>query len=292
MPRIAPLPLISTLVVSSALVWGWACENDTDDSRNVFPGDLTSADTGPEVDSSVMLDDSGAADVTRVAYRFTKLDIQQLGSQIKGEPTALQLNVLNQQWADDIENYKLSIMLTVDDYPESGTGTTGVRVGSGVGTNNEDQCIEPSSVAEPVPSDVVDDVISIAFPEQPIYIYSEDDEGVQFNCTPDPMVPDAVPIRTATGTATLAEDRLSVTGELLGCLTRSDAETLCTCLRECRGGQHPDCGGCPNGAVPLASLLGGIAPQEECTERFGADAFIIRVEFDAVAITVPELCEE
>ena len=35
---------------------------------------------------------------------------------------------------------------------------------------------------------------------------------------------------------------------LTGCLVDSEAQTLCSCLGECVGSPHADCGGCPDGS--------------------------------------------
>ena len=114
-----------------------------------------------------------------------------------------------------------------------------------------------------------------------IYVYAQEADGTELNCVPaagdDP--PDAVPLHAVQATLTMDADAGIAAGELTGCLLASEAAELCSCLSNCSGSGHPDCGGCPDGSVPLSALLGGVGPTERCTNTMGETAYDLRVRF-------------
>ena len=266
-------------------------------------------------------DGSAGAELTfPTAYRFDCIDIQGLGD---AGGDAFQANVLEDTWGSDIENFKLNIVLEVLARDDAG-GTAEMAIVSGVGPAAADLCAESSSASasidvtydaalsalELVPGD--DDLCSQPAsdptadaggtyemqlsPEDIVYIYAQDDDGTEFNCTPD-STPNAVPIRAirAEVTANAAGDRLA--GTLTGCLTRVEAAGLCSCLGSCAG-EGPDdvetegeCAGCPRGGATLEDLLGGVNPSTRCTDLVGEEAFDLVIGFSARRLPeVPATC--
>ncbi|RMG95174.1 MAG: hypothetical protein D6705_14115 [Deltaproteobacteria bacterium] len=288
-----------------------ACSGDSGDGGNVLPTTSgTSGSTGLASGGSTtgLVGNSFPA-----TYRFECIDIQALGD---AGPEVLQAQLLENQWNQDIRDWKLNILVDVLDREDMGDATI-FRVRSGIGTGPSDLCSEPNTVSGefqgtydatkaaygPHPDPVGAEACSEASTEvmggsyelvtdttDVVYIYAEDDDGTTFNCTPD-AAPDAVPIRNLQATFTQNEDGTTAWGNLTGCLLESEAEALCSCLGVCGDSEHPNCGGCPTGSVPLRDLLGNIGPSQECTDALGAPAFVIQLGFTASLLpAVPGTC--
>lgn len=258
-----------------------ACANEVDDSPNTLPGDLAAQDaTVADPDVGPLPDGGGPT-----YYRFTLIDIRQLGSQSQEQP-GFQLQTLQRQWADDINKFILIIMLELDE----AAGT--LRVHSGSGTKNADLCIPAASSSEPFAITATDDGFSFSpDPAVTFRIYAEADDGTQLNCTVDPEVFDAVPLNGVQGTGNLFEEGRNLNGVLTACLSRREADTLCSCLGgQCRGGQHPRCPGCPAGSAPLSALLGGITEQDECITRLGEPGYMIVAGYETERVPTPTIC--
>jgi hypothetical protein len=313
--------------VSVALVvcGSFACPKD-DDGENVLPtqGDTSddSASSGGSVSATESVDGADTtADATGggtafpQAYRFECVEIQILGD---ADGDALQAQVLENTWNSDIDNYKLNIVFELVSRDDAaGTGTVGIR--SGVGTGAGDLCAEATSESdvydvtwdaalttwEPVetgevcsamaaPGTASGGTYTMTLPtESTVFIYAQDTDGTTFNCTADRGLPDAVPIRAVEATLTASVDGGSVAGNLLGCLREDEAEALCSCLGMCNPEiMNENCGGCPNGSIPLRSLLGDINPSQRCTDLLGGNAYDIGLGFTASALpSVPQTCE-
>ncbi len=249
-----------------------------------------------------------------VAYRFECVDIQALGD---ADGTAFQANLLEDTWASDIDDYKLNIIFEVVSR-DGGAGIGEVAIRSGVGTSAADLCAEPTSQTEAIevgydsasalwaPSAAAGTCSAPAEagavgggsytmalgPGVLVYIYAQDVDGMTFNCTADAAVPDAVPVRGVEAELTASPDGSTVAGQLTGCLLGSEAESLCSCLGACNPkAMNENCAGCPDGSVPLRSLLQGINPSPRCSALLGADAFDLTLGFSAVALpNVPTTC--
>ncbi|HET6581976.1 MAG TPA: hypothetical protein VFG69_00990, partial [Nannocystaceae bacterium] len=276
--------------------------------------DTASATDSADSMDTTPADSSGGGTTFPRAYRFECVEIQILGD---ADGDALQAQVLENTWNSDIDNYKLNIvfeLVTRDD--AAGTGTVGIR--SGVGTNAGDLCSEPSSESEIV--DVVYDpeltmwepldagevcsgmaaagapsagTYTMTLPaDSVVYIYAQDTDGTTFNCTADPGTPDAVPVRAVEATLTASVDEQIVAGNLLGCLREDEAAALCSCLGMCTPElMNENCGGCPDGSIPLQELLGDINPSQRCTDLLGSNAYDIGLGFTASLLpSVPTTC--
>jgi hypothetical protein len=288
------------------------CSSD-DGIENVLPmpaSSTTTADTGDVTD--------GEFELPR-AYRFDCVDIQGIGD---ADGSVLQATVLENAWTNDINNYKLNIIMTVTER-EEGAGTATVGIGSGVGTQPSDLCNEAGSVTDPYVIGYDPDVAvwtrsadastcsTMAVPGDPhggsygidlgpddlVNVYAEDDDGTHFNCTPDPGTPNAVPIRALYAEVTANEAGSVLAGVLTGCLVEAEAESLCSCIGACTGDGPDDlqtegtCAGCPRGSNPLRGLLGNIGSSERCTGIMGEPAFDLQIGFTAVALpSVPQTC--
>lgn len=301
-------PCALLLVLSSAP----GCSSD-DGSANILPmpqSTSSSADAGDVTDGEFELPRS---------YRFDCVDIQGIGD---ADGTVLQAMVLENAWTNDINNYKLNIVMSVVERDEVAKTAT-VGIGSGVGTSPSDLCNEAGSVTDPYVISYDPDVTawtrsgdtsSCSTPSSPsdphggsygielgaqdlVYVYAEDDDGTHFNCTPDEAVPNAVPIRALHAEVTANAAGSTLAGVLTGCLVESEAQSLCSCIGACAG-EGPDdvqtegdCAGCPKGSNPLRGLLGNIGSSERCTEIMGAPSFDLTLGFTAVALpSVPETC--
>jgi hypothetical protein len=313
--RLVPFALVGVLA---------ACGGDDDDSgtaTNVLPTqagteESSGAGTGTSISMSTTEVDSsgGEAHAIPVAYRFECIDIQVLGD---ADGTAFQARLLEDTWNSDIDSYKLDIMFEVQER-DAAAGTARVGIRSGIGTGAGDLCSEPSSESEVI--DVVYDAQSALWAPSTdegtcsapapggtatdgsytmtlgadvlVYIYAQDTDGTVFNCTADDGLPDAVPVRAVEAQLTTSPDGSTVAGTLTGCLLGSEAQALCSCLGECNAANpNENCGGCPDGSVPLATLLGGINPSTRCTELTGADAYDLTLGFSAIALpAIPTPC--
>jgi hypothetical protein len=317
----------SSLVLVIAALAGCPAE---DDGENVLPtqggsddsgadtssaGSMTVDDSATSMDPTVDPDSTGGGAVYPQAFRFECIDIQQVGA---SDGTAIQANILQQTWNNDIDAYKLNIVFELVSRDDAG-GTAMAAIRSGIGADAASLCSEPTSETEVIsvgydaavtmwgPSgddeecSAAADVgatsggtYDLALPADTIvYIYAQDTDGTTFNCTADPGLPDAVPVRAVEATLTQSADGQDVWGHLLGCLREDEAEALCSCLVMCNPEQmNENCGGCPNGSIPLRTLLGDIEPSDRCTKLLGQSAFDIGLGFTAQALpNVPTTCE-
>jgi hypothetical protein len=207
-------------------------------------------------------------------------------------------------------------MLTVRSRDDT-AGMAELVIGSGIGPDAGDLCAEPTTAGDPRPAGF--DAAEAAW--QPsgaegacaepagagafggtytfevdaadtIYIYAQDTDGTVFNCVPGGSAPNAVPLHAITATVTVDEAEDVSAGQLSGCLVDAEAQVLCSCLGQCAGSPHADCGGCPDGSVPLAQLLGGVGPTDHCTDLMGETAYDLTVRFTTrrIAIDEPMLC--
>ena len=304
------------------------CTNGEGNEPNVLPdpsgadttsGTSTGSTTLPVETGSDSGSDSGTSDddPVPVTYRFDCVDIQGVGD---ADGTAIQAQVLESTWGNDIDSFKLNIMLEVESRdPASGEAQLGIR--SGVGPDASDLCAEENTISDPIPVSFIegdtrwgasntDGECSTSMagtdgstyemqlpPERVVYIYAQDDDTTTFNCTPDAATPDAVPIRAVQAEVSTNAVENAIWGTLTGCLLQSDAAALCSCLGSCSGDGPDDlqtegvCAGCPTGGNPLEVLLGGVNPSDNCTAVMGAPAFDLRIGFSARALpSVPTAC--
>lgn len=272
--------------VSACLAAVAGCTDDPADEPNVLPPlprDAAPPDAAPAPDGG---GDGGADPAGPAFYRFTRIEILQLGNQTPDSAPNFQLTTLERQWATDIEDFKLVILLEID--REAGT----LRAHGGRGPSNAELCIPAPSSSDAFPAPFQDERRFTFTPDPSVTfrIYAEN-EGEVLNCTVDPDVFDAVPLNGVQGEATLSAGEDTLEGRLTACLPRAEADALCSCLGgDCRGGNHPRCPGCPSGAAPLTALLGNIPPQDECTTRIGETGYLIEVEFSAERIPTPSAC--
>lgn len=246
-------------------------------------------------------------------YRFDCIEVLEMGdSDDDGVPDggAFQATALENTWSADIDAFKLNVLLTVRERDDE-AGSAVLAIGSGIGTGLDDQCLEPSTASgeqqavfdaasaqwqpggegcvEPAAGDGFGGTYTFDLPaSDTIYIYAEDDDGTVFNCVPGGAAPNAVPLHAITATVTVdADDRIAA-GHLTGCLVDSEAQNLCSCLGSCMGAPNPACGGCPDGSSPLASLLGGVGPTDNCTQIMGETAYDLTVGFTTSLLPVAE----
>jgi hypothetical protein len=255
--------------------------------------------------------ETGGVEDVPATYRLDCIDIKSLGD---ADETVFQVATLQNTWAADISNFKLNILIDLLAEDEAaGTGTVTIR--SGIGDGWSDQCAESATESmefpitfEPMvtqwgPSDAEgtcaapaseggDGTYNLALGATDIvYIYAQDDDGTAFNCSLEEGQPEAIPISALTTTLTGSADRSTLAGTLTGCMAQADAQNICSCLSVCNGNQHPDCPGCPGGAVPLGLLLGGINPTQNCSDLLGEPAFDITLEYTARRLpAVPMTC--
>lgn len=316
--------------VVGMLLGAGACGGDDEGGQNVLPtasasgsGESTADSTaaGPETGVEPTADTTAGTEVMFPAtYRFDCIDIVQIGdSDGDGQPDgeAIQGTLLENTWAADIDAFKLNIMLTVSSRDDA-AGMAELRIGSGIGTDASDLCTEPTTVSdsrmagfdpadaqwqpsgasgtcsEPASSgDGLGGTYTFELgPTDTVYIYAEDDDGTVFNCVPGGGAPNAVPLHAIVATVTVDASEQLAAGQLSGCLVDSEAQALCSCLGECTGAANPDCGGCPDGAVPLAQLLGGVGATDNCTALMGETAYDLTVGFTSrrLATDDPMVC--
>ena len=314
------LPQRSRAAMALAVALLSGCPDDGgSDEGNLLP--TQGASSSDETSAASMTSNGSTADSTGgtggsvpVTYRFECIDIQTLGD---ADGTAFQANLLEDTWNSDVDNYKLNIMFEVATRDEGG-GMAQVGIRSGVGAGPDSLCAEASSQTDLIdvtydastalwsPMESADACSVAAAPgaasggsytmtltgDQLVYIYAQDDDGTTFNCTEEPALPDAVPVRAVEAQLTAAPDGSSVAGQLTGCLLQSEAAALCSCLGMCNPAtMSPACGGCPNGSVPLQELLLGINPSPRCTDLLGMDAYDLQLGFTATALpNVPSTC--
>lgn len=312
------------------LLGALGCTNGEGNEPNVLPdpsgGGSTTATTSTPTSSTTAVaeasSDSGSeteapADDTPKTYRFDCIDIQGVGD---ADGSAIQAQVLENTWSNDIDLFKLNIMLEVESRDfEAGEAQLGIR--SGVGPDGSGLCAEENTISDLIPVSFVQGETRWAGstavgecstpssgtsgnsyemqlpPERVVYIYAEDDDTTTFNCTPDAGTPDAVPIRAVQAEVSTDANENVIWGTLDGCLLQSDAAALCSCLGSC-GGSGPDdlqtegeCAGCPTGGNPLEVLLGGVNPSDNCTSVMGAPAFDLTIGFSGSKLpNVPTAC--
>jgi hypothetical protein len=300
--------------------------SDTANETTTTSGTTASATTASGSGASATDTTTAATDTDAVlppapaTFRFDCIDIQQLGSE---DGTVFQATTLENTWGNDIRLNKLNIMvdyLTQDE--ASGTGTMQIR--SGIPDDSAaGYCADPGTISSVVdvtfepgvskfgPDDTqgaCSQELGMSGPaatgtyryvlptDEVVYIYAQDtpeNGNVAFNCTPDDAVPDAVPLRGIEAEFTVTADNTYASGNLLGCLVEREAEGLCSCLGQCTGNPPMgNCAGCPNGALPLRTLLGTqIMPTQRCSDLLGEPAFDLRIGFTAARLgDIPATC--
>jgi hypothetical protein len=317
------------LVMMGGLLLGTgACGDDGEGGTNILPttsgasGDTTAgSEAGPVTEGDATADTTagGGGPMLPATYRFDCIDVVEMGDgNGDGEPDgeAIQAILLENTWAADIAAFKLNIMLTVRTRDDA-SGMAELLIGSGIGPSAGDLCTEPTTASDPRPASF-DAAAAVWQPSgangacaepaaggsfggtydfevgatDTIYIYAQDTDGTVFNCVPGGGAPNAVPLHAIRATVTVNEDETVAAGQLSGCLVDAEAQSLCSCLGQCTGSAHEDCGGCPNGSVPLAQLLGGVGPTDNCTSLMGQTAYDLTVGFTTRRLSVdePMLC--
>jgi hypothetical protein len=281
------------------------------------PGTTTTAETTV---STVDTTAGGGGATFPATYRFDCIDVVEMGDgngDMQPDGEAIQAVLLENSWTADIAAFKLNIMLTVRSRDDA-AGMAELLIGSGIGADAGSLCTEPTTASEPRPAafdasvanwqpssaegSCAEPAAGGAFggtyifevpPEETIYIYAQDTDGTVFNCVPDGSAPNAVPLHAIVATVTVDEDENVAAGQLTGCLVDVEAQVLCSCLGQCAGSPHPDCGGCPDGSVPLAQLLGAVGPTDRCTNLMGETAYDLTVGFTTRRLDVdePMTCE-
>jgi hypothetical protein len=301
---------LSCAVSLGLLGCGW----DYTPSDNILPSttvadETTTSDESPDPETGETGDTDG--EPLPATYRFNCVDIKSMGD---ADETVFQVITLQNTWAADIANFKLNILIDLlAEDPELETGTITIR--SGVGPNSGNQCGQPDTASvefgvdyqpgtgawAPIGSGdlcATADTAAAAgtytlemSADENVYIYAEDNDGTPFNCSAAGNAPNAIPIYALDATMTMTENRSTLAGTLTGCVVQSQALGVCSCLSVCGASQHPDCGGCPTGSVPLGLLLGGINTTPHCTGLMGEPAFDIVLEFAAQRLgSVPMTC--
>ena len=307
-----------------------ACTNGEGNEPNILPepaggstnvGPTTTDDPTANTQDPTMpvsgSSGSGGADPTPVTYRFDCIDIQAVGD---ADGTVIQAQLLENTWGSDIDELKLNILLEAASRdPDAGEAMLGIR--SGVGPEASGLCAQPDTISDLIPVTYTEGETrwgpasavgecSVAAsgsagnsyemilpPERVVYIYAEDNDTTPFNCTPADGTPDAVPIRAVQAEVSTDAAEGVVWGTFNGCLLEAEAQALCSCLGSC-GGAGPDdlqtegeCAGCPVGSTPLAVLLGGVNPSDNCSSIMGEPAFDLRIGFSGAALPhVPAAC--
>jgi hypothetical protein len=285
---------------------------DTTASSSAGPTTAAEADATADATADTT---AGGGPLLPATYRFDCIDVVQMGDgNGDGEPDgeAIQALLLENTWAADIAAFKLNIMLTVRTRDDA-SGMAELLIGSGIGPDAGNLCTEPTTAADPRPASFEAGVGTwqpsaaagtCAEPaaggsfggtydfevsaDDTIYIYAQDDDGTVFNCVPGGGAPNAVPLHAIRATVTVDENENVAAGQLSGCLVDAEAQNLCSCLGQCAGSPHASCGGCPNGSVPLAQLLGGVGPTNNCTSIMGQTAYDLTVGFTTRRLAVDE----
>lgn len=313
------------LVTMGGLLLGAGACGDDGGGTNILPttsdadSGNTTAGSGPatdaDADATADTTAGGGGPMLPATYRFDCIDVVEIGDgDGDGQPDgeAIQGLLLENTWAADIAAFKLNIMLTVRTRDDA-SGTAELLIGSGIGPDAGSLCTEPTTAADPRPASFdaaaamwqpTDAEGACAEPAaggafggtyefevsatDTIYIYAQDTDGTVFNCVPGGGAPNAVPLHAIRATVTVNEDESIAAGQLSGCLVDAEAQNLCSCLGQCTGSAHADCGGCPDGSVPLAQLLGGVGPTDNCTSLMGETAYDLTVGFTTRRLSVDE----
>jgi hypothetical protein len=288
-------------------------------------GETTGATTGGatgETGETTGETTGGVGPALPATHRFDCLDVVDLGdSNGDGQPDggAIQALLLENTWSSDIDEFRLNVLLTVQSV-DAAAGMAEMVIASGIGLSVDDQCRESSTISPTVsasfdpavaawqplaaPGSCAEPAMAGApgfggtytlelGPQDTISIYAQEVDGTALNCVAGDAVPDAVPLHAVRATITMDANEEIGAGELTGCLLVSEAEELCSCLSECNGSGHADCTGCPDGSVPLAALLGGVATTQSCSNLMGEPAFDLRLRFatQRLAIEEPMTCQ-
>jgi len=292
-----------------------ACTGNPDTSENLLP------QWDAELDAAIR--DAFVGGPFPAAWRFECININKLGEPTPSGAPPFQAAVLNRLWLSDIADHRLNILIGIDTLDEANQAN--VYIGSGIGLDDASQCREPTtdgtrfqapvereasrfSAADPaaagacaVPAEAsvkAFGTVDVAVPStSAIYIYAQNDREVYYNCTPDPALPQAVPLRYVSAVVSVSEDTGAISGELTACLLKSDILTLCSCIGDCLASDPTDviadgqCGGCPRGAAPLTAQLNGLIGSPGCTDKAGGEAFELKATFNARRLPAsPEIC--
>lgn len=304
-----------------------ACQGDPDETANVCPSDRV-VDAAPNVGGrdagpDAIVGDGGFG--PPAAYRFDCINIRRLGpppSASRERP--IQADTLNQKWREDIELFRLNIMVVLDD--PGANGEVPIRIGSGVGSGLADVCMEATTNRPPVPSDLaVGTSMYVATPQETagepctaedaaaaaygtarfeihgndrVYIYAENNQGLPYNCTADER-PNAVPLREVHADLTLSPDGTRLAGRMVACLTKSDLETVCSCISpRCHTMEADDlqsggvCDGCARSGTTLGALFGAVQESPECDPLVGEPAYQMVVGFSGKRLDgQPPVCQ-
>jgi hypothetical protein len=279
---------------------------------------LTGGDDGSGTTDTGTGGSTGAPVELPATFRFECLDVQTLGD---ADGDQFQARLLSNTWNEDIDDYRLSIMVTLVERDDPG-GSATLRLASGVGPSADGLCAEPSSQLGPVfgtydpqtaafgPSsgDCSAELGADADPaggtytltlgtDEVAYVFAEENDTTVLNCTADPATADAVPIRAVDTSFSASADGASYYGLMSGCLLESEGLNLCSCLKDCEGDgpddlqADGDCQGCPTGGVPLTELLTGINPSDRCSDLMGAPAYDVVMTFSGRVLPAnPETC--
>ncbi|MCB9788212.1 MAG: hypothetical protein H6744_16135 [Deltaproteobacteria bacterium] len=284
----------------------------------------------PDIDAAAGVDvasDDPAADEatplpTSATYRVDCLRVEALGSV---GPDGFQTQFLGRAWSADITALQMNPLFEVSE-PGADAGDVSVRYRTARVEGVSSLCAQPANESVTVASTLVADAgftspfanpteedpcvvqdspgaasgdrVDVQFAlNEPLYIASEDAAGVAFNCTPEPT-PDAIPLRAATLSATVASDGTRLAGRVEGCILVADAQQVCSCIGKCVGASGPDdlqtdgpCAGCPVGGKPLATQLAGVQPTAHCTALAGEQAFDLALNFSATRLpAAPPTC--
>jgi len=309
-PHARSVHVILALATAALLL---SCAAD-DGADNV----LTGGDDGSGTTATGSGDGTGEPVELPATFRFDCLEVQTLGD---ADGDQFQARLLSNTWNEDIDDYRLSIMVTLVERDDAG-GSVTLQIASGIGPSADDLCAEPTSELGPVhgtydpevaafgPSsgDCSTELAADAEPaggtytltlggDEIAYVYAEEDDTTVLNCTEDPATPDAVPIRAVDTRFTADANGSSYYGMMSGCLLESEGLELCSCLKDCEG-EGPDdlqtdgdCQGCPTGGAPLTELLTGISPSARCSDLMGVPSYDVVMTFSGRVLPAnPEIC--
>lgn len=302
--------------VLALLTSSLGCTGDPDESQNRFPH------WDAQLDAAVR--DAFVGGAFPAAYRFECININKLGEPLPSGKPPFQAEVLNRLWLTDITDHKLNILIGIESLDDTGSKAQ-VYIGSGIGLDDASQCREPTTDgtrfeapisigenryladgADTVPACTLDatadhksfGTVAVDVPStDAIYIYAQNDKNVTFNCTADPELPDAVPLRFVSAVVSVTEDTGALAGELTACLTKADILTLCSCIGDCTAESVDDvlmtggCAGCPRGAAPLTAQLAGLRGSPRCNDLAGGEAYELKATFHGRRLPgTPEVC--